>query len=153
MSDYDTPEIAEEIALDFAKQNAAEQAGVYPESYSRMENFKLADDEIKTVANSKVEVPEKNIRRQPQSNGKILLRADIKATVDTSKPDNFLAQAREQRQQAIQRYRLLQEMNQKIKQDIDALQIKIAAIKEDVKDEDLLVEQTRKERRISLTKR
>lgn len=143
MSDYDTPEIAEEIALDFAKQNAAEQAGVYLESYSRTSNFNLEADEIKTVANSKVEVLEKNIRRQPQSNGKILLRADIKATVDTSELDNFLAQAREQRQQAIQRYRLVQEMNQKIKQDIDALQIKIAAIKEDVKDEDLLVEQER----------
>ena len=35
MSDYDTPEIAEEIALDFAKQNAAEQAGIYLENYSR----------------------------------------------------------------------------------------------------------------------
>lgn len=35
MSDYDTPEIAELHALDYAKQNAAEQAGVYLESYSR----------------------------------------------------------------------------------------------------------------------
>lgn len=59
MSDYDTPEIAEEIALDFAKQSAAEQAGVYLESYSRSVNFELEADEIKTVASSKVEVLEK----------------------------------------------------------------------------------------------
>ncbi|MBE8949148.1 MAG: tetratricopeptide repeat protein [Quinella sp. 3Q1] len=143
MSDYDTPEIAEEIALDFAKQNAAEQAGVYLESYSRTENFELADDEIKTVANSKVEVLTKNITRQSQSNGRILLRADITASVDTSALDNFLSQEREQRQQAIQRYKELQAMNEQIKKDLDALQTKLAAIKAEVADDDLLVEQER----------
>ena len=143
MSDYDTPEIAEEIAIDFAKQSAAEQAGIYLESYSRSVNFDLEVDEIKTVASSKVEVLEKNISRQFQSDGRILLRADIRATVDTSELDNFLSQAREQRQQAIQRYKDLQEMNAKIKQDIDEFQLKLAAIKDAVKDDDLIVEQER----------
>ncbi|MBR6713109.1 MAG: tetratricopeptide repeat protein [Selenomonadaceae bacterium] len=143
MSDYDTPEIAEEIALDFAKQNAAEQAGIYLESYSRSIDSELDADEIKTVASSKVELLTKNITRQPQSNGRILLRADIKATVDTSELDTFLAQQKEQRQQAIQRYKELQAMNEKIKQDIKTFQAKLAAIKDDVKDDDLLVEQER----------
>ncbi|MBR0103583.1 MAG: tetratricopeptide repeat protein [Selenomonadaceae bacterium] len=143
MSDYDTPEIAEEIALDSAKQNAAEQAGIYLESYSRSIDSELDADEIKTVASSKVEVLTKNITRQPQSNGRILLRADIKATVDTSELDTFLAQQKEQRQQAIQRYKELQAMNEKIKQDIKTFQAKLAAIKDDVKDDDLLVEQER----------
>ncbi len=143
MSDYDTPEIAEEIALDFAKQNAAEQAGIYLESYSRTVDFQLEQDEIKTVASSKVEVLTKNITRQPQSNGRVLLHADITASVDTSELDNFLAQAHEQRQAAIQRYKVIQDMNANIKRDIDALQVKLAAIKDDVADEDLLVEQER----------
>ena len=143
MSDYDTPEIAEEIALDFAKQNAAEQAGIYLESYSRSANFNLEADEIKTVASSKVEVIEKNISRQSQANNRILLRADIKATVDTAELDNFIAQEREQRRAAIQRYKELQNTNGKIKQDIGILQAKLAAIKDDVKDDDLLVEQER----------
>lgn len=143
MSDYDTPEIAEAIALDFAKQNAAEQAGIYLESYSRSANFKLETDEIKTVASSKVEVLKKNITRKPQRDGRILLRADIKATVDTSELDNFLAQERAQRQGQIQRYKELQEMNAKIKRDIDTLQKKLAAIRNEVKDNDLIVEQER----------
>ncbi|MBQ4404699.1 MAG: tetratricopeptide repeat protein [Selenomonadaceae bacterium] len=143
MSDYDTPEIAEEIALDFAKQNAAEQAGIYLENYSRSMDSEVEEDEVKTVASSKVEVLTKNITRQPQSNGRILLRADIKATVDTSELYNFLAQEREQRQMAIQQYKELQAMNEKIKQDIADFQAKLAAIKDDVKDEDLLVEQER----------
>lgn len=108
-----------------------------------MENFKLADDEIKTVASSKVEVLTKNISRQSQSNGSILLRADITATVDSSELDNFIKQAREQRQQAIQNYKLLQEMNENIKKDIDEFQAKLAAIKDESKDDDLIVEQER----------
>ena len=59
MTDYDTPEVAEQIVLDFARQNAAEQAGIYLESYSRSENMKLVEDEIKTVASSNVEIIEK----------------------------------------------------------------------------------------------
>ena len=139
MSDYDTPEIAEEIALDFAKQNAAEQAGIYLETYSRTADFQIEQDEIKTVASSKVEVLTKNIMRQPQSNGRVLLCAEITATVDTSALDNFLAQEHKQRQEAIQRYRELQVMNEQIKRDIDALQVKLTTLKDD----DLLVEQER----------
>ena len=143
MSDYDTPEIAEEIALDFAKQNAAEQAGIYLETYSRTKDFEIDVSEINTVASSKVEVLTKNITRQPQQSGRVLLRADITTSVDTSELDNFLAQKHEQRQAAIQRYKELQKMNAEIKHDIDALQVKLAAVKDDVKDDDLLVEQER----------
>lgn len=143
MSDYDTPEIAEGIALDFAKQNAAEQAGIYLESYSRSIDSELDKDEIKTVASSKVEVLTKNITRQPQQGGRILLRADITATVDTSELDNFIAQERAQRQQEIQRYKELQAMNEKIKQDIADLQQKLSAIKDETKDDNILVEQER----------
>ena len=143
MSDYDTPEIAEEIALDFAKQNAAEQAGIYLESYSRSIDSEVDELEIKTVASSKVEVLDKNITRQNQAGGRILLRANIRAAVDTSELDNFLAQTRQERQQAIQRYKALQEMNNKIKQDIDEFQSKLTAIKDEVKDDDLIVEQER----------
>lgn len=143
MSDYDTPEIAEEIALDFAKQNAAEQAGIYLENYSRSIDSEVEEDEVKTVASSKVEVLTKNITRKNQSDGRILLRADIKAKVDTAELDNFLAKKREQRQRLIQQYKELQAMNEKIKQDIDALQAKLVAIKEEVKDDDFQVEQER----------
>lgn len=56
MSNYDTPEIACEIALNFAKQNVTEKVGIYLESYSRSSNFKLEMDEIKAVASNKIQV-------------------------------------------------------------------------------------------------
>ena len=37
MSDYETPAVAEQRALTYAKQRAAEQAGVYVDSYTKME--------------------------------------------------------------------------------------------------------------------
>ncbi len=39
MSDYNTPEIAELRALDYARRNAAEQARIYLESYLRSVEF------------------------------------------------------------------------------------------------------------------
>ncbi len=143
MSDFDTPEIAEEIAVDFARQNAAEQAGIYLKSYSRAEKSELLEDEVKTVASDKIEITEKNISRQILDGGGILLRADIKAVVDTSELDNFLAQEKQTRQQAIQRYQDLQALNVKIKSDIDALQNKILKLKDETKDDNFLVEQER----------
>lgn len=70
-----------------------------------------------------------------------MLRADIRATVDTSEPDAFIKQERKQRQASIQRYKDLQAMNAKLKRDIDTFQANLAAIKAEVKDDDLLVEQ------------
>ena len=37
MSDYETPAVVEQRALAYAKQRAAEQAGAYVETYTRME--------------------------------------------------------------------------------------------------------------------
>ena len=39
MSDFETPEVAKQRAKVYAERNAQEQAGVYVNSYSKMENF------------------------------------------------------------------------------------------------------------------
>ena len=143
MSDFDTPEIAEQIALDFAKQNAAEQAGIYLEGYSKLQNFNLVEDEIKTVATSKVEVTQKNISREMLSNGRILLRADIQANVNTDELDEFIKMTREMRQTKIQLYKDLQTLNAQIKKDIDNFQAKISLMDEATKEDELVEEQER----------
>ena len=49
MSDFETPEVAKQRAKVYAERNAQEQAGVYVNSYSKMENFNLVADEIVTT--------------------------------------------------------------------------------------------------------
>ena len=143
MTDFDTPEIAEQIALDFARQNAAEKAGVYLEGYSRIENFRLIEDEIKTVASSKVEVIDKNIIREILPNGWILIRANITAKVDTSELDDFIAQEQKKRQQAIQNFQEIQKMDARLKRDIDYLHAQIATLKDETRDDEFIVAQER----------
>lgn len=144
MSDYDTPEIAELHALDYAKQNATEQAGIYLESYSRSENFKLADDEIKNVASNNIKISgEPKITREILDSGVVKIRVDINATVDTTVLDEAIKKSSNERQMAVQQYKELQAMNEQIKNDLDALQKKLATLKDEVADDDLQVEQER----------
>ena len=61
MGDSKTPTFAESMVLQKAKRYAIEEAGTYIESYSKIENFKLARDEVEVLAGGvlKVEILEK----------------------------------------------------------------------------------------------
>ena len=45
MSDFETPAIAKQRAKQYAEQNAQEQAGVYVNSYTKVENMQVTSDE------------------------------------------------------------------------------------------------------------
>lgn len=56
MGDGETPSVAESRALLNAKRMALEQAGTYVESYSKVKNFQLVEDEVKVLTAGTVEV-------------------------------------------------------------------------------------------------
>src|SRR3989304_8959973 len=56
MGDGETPGVAESRALLQAKRTALEQAGTYVESYSKVINLQLTEDEIQAVASGLMEV-------------------------------------------------------------------------------------------------
>jgi len=56
MGDGETPSVAESRALLNAKRIALEQAGTYVESYSKVKNFQLTEDEVKVLASGTIEV-------------------------------------------------------------------------------------------------
>ena len=51
MSDFETPDIAKQRAKQYAERNAQEQAGVYVNSYTKVENMQVTEDEIITMTN------------------------------------------------------------------------------------------------------
>src|SRR4030065_527781 len=55
MGDGETPTIAESRALLQAKRIAVEQAGTYVESYTKVKNLQLTEDEIKVLASGLME--------------------------------------------------------------------------------------------------
>src|SRR3989338_2659243 len=56
MGDGETPGVAESRALLNAKRTALEQAGTYVESYSKVINLQLSEDEIQALASGIMEV-------------------------------------------------------------------------------------------------
>jgi tetratricopeptide (TPR) repeat protein len=83
MVEGETLPVAKERALAEAVKSAAEQAGVYVESYSRTSNLVLTKDEVNILSLGMVEVLEKHYD-EPQYSGKICtLRVTITARVDT----------------------------------------------------------------------
>ena len=56
MGDGETPSVAESRALLAAKRIALEEAGTYVESYSKVRNFELSEDEVKVLASGTIEV-------------------------------------------------------------------------------------------------
>lgn len=84
MGDAETPSFAEEMVLQKAKQIALEQAGTYVQSYTRVRNLELTEDEIKTVAGGvlKTEVLQRN---RVLSGDGLRLHIKIRAEITTDK--------------------------------------------------------------------
>ena len=151
MSDYESPDIAEQRALDYARRSAAEQAGVYLENYSRSKNFKLVEDEIKTVASDNIEIIDKKVTRKTlPPNDIIYFRVEITASVDTGYIDGVLKKKHEDRQKAIRAYEDLKKKQEEMDKHIAELKEKIAKIESELPDEEISEEQDRRDRDIEL---
>lgn len=125
MSDYDNPDTSELRALDYARQSAAEQAGVYVEGYTRSQNMQVSHDEIMAMSSSRIKVTDQKITRTVLSTGDIRIHADITATVDTADIETMLQDKAEERRQRVSQYESLKRDKEKLEQDTKALQAKI----------------------------
>ena len=86
MSDFENQNIAQQRAIDRAIKNAKQQAGVYLQSYSRLINGNLTNDEIFTITNNIVEVLETNCVPQPfEQDGEagLMYTATVRVNIDT----------------------------------------------------------------------
>ncbi len=91
MSDYETPAVAEQRALSYAKQRAAEQAGAYVETYTHMEKVQVAEDRVSVLTIGAMEIISQNTEKKALSNGDVRIVANIIAEVDTSYIDKALS--------------------------------------------------------------
>ena len=79
LGDRDTREDAKKYAVSEAKRKVAEQAGVYVESYTEVNNFNLSKDSINIVAQTLMSI--KSERTEFTENG-ILCKAYVTAVID-----------------------------------------------------------------------
>lgn len=130
MSDFETPEIAKQRAKSYAERNAQEQAGVYINSYSKMENFKLVADEIVTITNGILKILDVNYKIVPLDDvGGIMYRATVQANIDTDKVNEWLAKGVSERSDLVEQNKALQKQIDEQEKQIAELKAQIAQAK------------------------
>lgn len=118
MGDGETPTVAESRALLQAKRVAVEQAGTYIESYSKVKNFQLTQDEIQVLASGVMEVTVLDKKRTIVEDG-IRFWVRIKAKVSTDKIGEMARKVKEK--SVVEDYKRLQQDYEKLSKDIELL--------------------------------
>ena len=127
MGDFETPDTAKQRARARAERNAREQAGVYVQSYSRMVNFKLLEDEIVTMSSGVIRVLDVQYSMEPIADGKtILCKATLKADIDTSEIDDWIKRDPQERAELIAQNRELKRLNDEQERQINSLKEQLA---------------------------
>lgn len=138
MSDFETPDIAKQRAKQYAERNAQEQAGVYVNSYTKVENFKVTEDEIITMTNGILSVNDVKYEVVPLVEyGGIVYRATIQASIDTSKVDEWISKGANERSELVEKNRELQKAIDEQDKQIAELKKQIENIKTDKEEENL----------------
>ena len=88
MSDFETPDVAKQRAKVRAEQNAQEQAGVFVNSFTKVNNYQVTEQEIRVITSGVLSVQDTNYDVQPSAEGWVF-RATVTANVDTDQIDKW----------------------------------------------------------------
>ena len=128
MGDGETPSIAESRALLNAKRIALEQAGTYVESYTKVKNLQLTEDEIKVLASGLMEVAILDKKRTIVGDG-FRFWVKIKARVNPDKIQDMANRIKVKDKSFVDDYKKIQEAYDKSQKDIEDLKKQLAQAK------------------------
>ncbi len=126
MGDGETPSVAESRALLQAKRVAVEQAGTYVESYSKVKNLRLTEDEIQVLASGLMEVTILDKKRSIAGDG-FNFSVKIRAIVHPDKMEEMAKRVKEK--SAVGDYKKVQEAYDNSQKEIEALKRQLAQAK------------------------
>lgn len=126
MGDGETPSVAESRALLNAKRIAIEQAGTYVESYSKVKNFQLTEDEVKVLASGTIEVVILDKKRTIVGDG-FQFWVKIRAMVNSNKLDEMARNVKER--SVIEDYKKIQREYKKNQKEMEELKKELALAK------------------------
>jgi len=132
MGDGETPSVAESRALLNAKRVAVEQAGTYVESYSKVKNLQLTEDEINVMASGIMEVTTIDKKRTVVGEG-LHFWVKIKAMVNSDKMEDMSRKVKDK--SIVADYKKIQAAYNKSQKDIEELKKELLMAKGDQKKE------------------
>jgi tetratricopeptide (TPR) repeat protein len=128
MGDGETPSVAESRAMLNAKGLALEQAGTYVESYSKVKNFQLSEDEVKVLASGTIEVTILDKKRTIVGDG-FHFWVKIMAKVNSDKMEEMARSVKEK--SIIEDYKMIQREYEKNQKEMEELKKELALAKGD----------------------
>jgi tetratricopeptide (TPR) repeat protein len=128
MGDGETPSVAESRALLNAKRLALEQAGTYVESYTKVKNFQLTEDEVKVLASGTIEVTILDKKRTIVGDG-FHFWVKIMAKVNPDKMEEMARTVKEK--SIIEDYKMIQREYEKNQKEMEELKKELALAKGD----------------------
>ncbi len=123
MGDGETPSVAESRALLQAKRVAVERAGTYVESYSKVKNLQLTEDEIQVLASGLMEVTILDKKRSIAGDG-FNFSVKIRAIVHPDKMEEMVKRVKEK--SVVGDYKKVQEAYDKSQKEIETLKSQLA---------------------------
>lgn len=97
MSDYESPNVAEQRALTKAMENVREQAGIFVESYTKMDNMSVSDDMVSMITIKSLRIVKQSQRKEVGNNGDVRVFVDITAELDSAEIGKILKERAEQK--------------------------------------------------------
>lgn len=98
MGESETLLVAKERAVYVAMQNATEQAGVYIESFTQVNNMAVTKDEIKMIAGGIVEVIDKKYDRKISDTGGDFIKVTLSCKVNTDNVQSMVGKLQDKTQ-------------------------------------------------------
>jgi tetratricopeptide (TPR) repeat protein len=126
MGDGETPSVAESRAVLDAKRIALEEAGTYVESYSKVKNFQLTEDEVKVLASGTIDVTVLDKKRTIVGDG-FHFWVKIKAKVNSDKLTEMARNVKEK--SVVEDYKKIQREYEKNQKEIEVLKKELALAK------------------------
>ena len=128
MSEFETIDIAKQRAKQKAERAAQEQAGVFVESNTEVVNMMVTKDEVRTMTCGILKVVDVQYQLTPLDDGKsLIVRATVKADVDTDDISNWLNRGEGERSDLVEKNIELQKAIAEQDKQIAELKSKLAA--------------------------
>ena len=96
MSDFETPDVAKQRAKVRAQRDAQEKAGVFVNSFTKVNNYEVTEDEVIVITSGIMSITETKYEHEAVADG-FLYRAKIKANIDTDEINKWLEKGIQER--------------------------------------------------------
>lgn len=122
----ETPATATERARVEAKRNAVEQAGVFVESYTKVVNLEVNEDEVRTIAANLIKIQDEKTSISVIQDNLLKFTVEITAIVDDANPEEFQAMMADRKnlEESVRQKKKLQEEYDLLNQQMEELKTK-----------------------------